>query len=161
MSARVGAPLLAAVAALSVSSCALLGSSGAALRACPERLALPEQVAPGFRREGTYRARTGDEDTVLRVVLARRDETLVLVALTPIGAEAFHAVQRGESLDIEAPLRPWLATPPELVARDLHRIHFDAILGARPEGVSLRVEGDGVRVDRPACAHRADYEAAQ
>lgn len=150
-----------ALAAFAFSSCALFGGSRRVLRDCPESLVVPEQVEAGFRRDGTYRARTGDADTVLRVVLARRDATLVLVALTPIGAEAFHVVQRGEALDIEAPLRRWLGTPPELVLRDLHRIHFDAQLAASAPGVTRSAVGGGVRIERTACAHRADYEPAR
>ncbi len=151
---------VALVASLATPGCAALRTR-AVLRDCPDTLAGPEALGPGERLEGTYRSRDPGGESVLRVILERRDERLVVVALTAIGAPAFEIVQRGDEVAIDAPLARFLAVPPPLVLRDLHRIHFPGEVGEPPPGVLVSESEGRVRIERPACGHEAEYEAAR
>lgn len=119
--------------------CAYLPIGGRAVPRCPGDLPAPSPQDALVARE-RVRYEHGDTVVHLDVVVQRRGDERVVIGLSPTGAKLFSAVQRGETLEIDALPAVVLAVPPHNVLLDVDRLH----------GVE-RNSGDTVRVERPAC----------
>ena len=135
-------------------SIAVLALGCAALPFAPPRIAdcegplLATNEIPGadFRLRERVRI-TGDRvDLGLELLAERRADRLVVIAFNEFGARVFSAVQRGTTVESDAPLGRALAVPPENVLRDLHEARF-----FHPES------GDRVVVRRSGCDYSATF----
>lgn len=118
------------------------------LEACPGLL-VPAAGIPGgdFALRERVRIRGGEVDLGLALLVERRGDRLVLVALNPFGAKAFSVVQRGLEVEATSHLGRALQVPPGNVLRDLHAARF-----AGPPDTPARVE-----VMRPGCSYTATF----
>lgn len=110
------------------------------------------RIAPG-RYEGYYRVRVDDEELVALLAAERTEDRLVLVGISPIGAQVLAITQRGVDVEIEEHLRPVFPFAPRNVLLDLHRASF----GAPAEPAELERIDDRVRIRHP-CGYVADLE---
>ena len=136
MTVRAG---LATMLLLAVCGCAYLPLASRDLPRCPGEV-------PPLTTEGEFVVRErvrfehGDVVVHLDVVVQQRGDQLVVIGFAPTGAKLFSAVQRGDSIEIDALPAAVLRVPPENVLLDVHRLRdLD------------RAPGDKVRLQRPAC----------
>lgn len=124
--------------------CALLGV-GPRIADCPGPLLDVAEIPGGdFALRERLRVEGEGIDRALELIVERRGDRLVVVALGAFGERAFSAVQQGSEVHSESPLGRALGFPPANVLRDLHAARF--FRDDSPE----RVE-----VSRPGCGYRA------
>jgi len=125
--------------------CAYLPRGGYALPRCPGELP-PSEPGGDFVARERVRFEHRDRVVQLDVVVQKRGDELVVIGFSPTGAKLFSAVQRGQTLEIDALPAAVLAVPPRNVVLDIHRLR----------GLS-RGPGDEVRLLRPACETGATW----
>lgn len=139
-------------------------ATGPALAPCPGPLVPTERLGDDFTARHSARITGGDVDVALSLVLEKRDDRLLLVGLSALGAKRFSATQRGRTVEVEH-FGPRPAVPAENILRDLDRVHFPGALEAEASGApAVRVERSRspegrpvTRIENPACGYVATY----
>ncbi len=122
---------------------------------CPGRMPRAEDPGPS-RLEAAYQLDHRDRSHVFTVVLERREDAVVLVGFTGVGARVFSLEQRGDAVESDSQLGPLLPVTPRTVASDLARaLAHQAGEAPAEDGVRVDPVEGGVRIVHEAC----DYEA--
>jgi hypothetical protein len=117
--------------ALALGACSTLYAlrAPARLGECPGPLPSTAELEGDFVLQERVRVRGGEVDTGLTAIVEKRGDTLVLVALTSMGAKAFSLEQVGQQVRVTEHMGRWNPVPPGNLLRDLHQLRLAAGAG--------------------------------
>jgi hypothetical protein len=108
---------------------------------------VPTAEIPGeFVLRQRLRVTSPEVDTGLDLAVQKREDELVVVGFTALGAKAFSITQRGTDVRVDDKLGRASSVPPINVLRDLHRVLFLSVRDEPFYADTTQAVRDGTRI---------------